>query len=244
MPSLVVATSILAVTLVFEATGRRVTAEEAEGPDAFELLPSSDLSLGQVEVRPDNVLVSVRSPHSLAHVAAALQAAADRDVVVMTVRLIGAHDDDPASGSAPSPVERHLFSEVAALAERHSRPVRLLIVPGHNVFDAVVSTVIRLRSSEIYVGESATLTADDQARLLGDAWESADKPQGLKVRLVILHHSGRSDAYHLGAHRAVTQPQAISISFTGCGSTPRRPSARTSIITTSSGRRLRKWNIN
>src|SRR5262249_8982414 len=158
---------------VLEFTGRKAIANDPEGPDAFELLQANDLSLGQIDARPDNLLVSVRSPHSLAHVASALQAAADRDVVVMTVRLLGAHDDDPQAGSAATAAERQLFSEVAALAERHGRPVRLLIVPAHNVFDGVVSTVIRLRSSEVYVGESGTLTADDQARLLGEAWERA-----------------------------------------------------------------------
>ena len=50
------------------------------------------------------------------------------------------------------------------------------------------------------MGESATLSAADQARLLGEAWERADKPEALDVRLVIYHRSGRADTYHLGAH--------------------------------------------
>ena len=78
--------------------------------------------------------------------------------------------------------------------------MRLLIVPARNVVDAIVGTVIRLRSSDVYVGESATLSAADQARLLGEAWERADKPEALDVRLVIYHRSGRADTYHLGAH--------------------------------------------
>jgi magnesium transporter len=210
--AIVTATAILTVAVVLEFTGRQAVVAEPEVPDALELL-STDLSLGKIDARPDNVLVSVRSPHSLAHVATALQASAstDRDVVVMTVRLLGAHDDDPAGPEATTAAERQLFSEVAALAERHSRPVRLLIVPAQNVFDGVVSTVIRLRSSEIYVGESASLTADDQARLLGEAWERADKPEGLKVRLVILHHSGRTDAYHLGAHPPALTPGDVDL---------------------------------
>jgi len=212
LSAIVTGTAILIMAVVLEITGRKAPVVEADAPDALELL-SSDLSLGQIDARPDNVLVSVRSPHSLAHVATALQASAstDRDVVVMTVRLLGAHDDDPAGPGATTAAERQLFAEVAALAERHSRPVRLLIVPAHNVFDGVVSTVIRLRSSEIYVGESATLTADDQARLLGEAWERADKPEGLKVRLVILHHSGRTDAYHLGAHPPALTPSDVDL---------------------------------
>jgi magnesium transporter len=36
--------------------------------------------------------------------------------------------------------------------------------------------------------------------MLGEAWERADKPEALDVRLVIYHHSGRAETYHLGAH--------------------------------------------
>ena len=94
----------------------------------------------------------------------------------------------------------------------YGRPVRLLIVPGAQ----------RLRrgrrhgrcgsqSSEVYVGESATLSADDQARLLGDAWERADKPEPLDVRLVIHHRSGRADTYHLGAHPPALTPGDLDL---------------------------------
>src|SRR4030095_2338542 len=106
----------------------------------------------------------------------------------------------PAGGATPTSSERRLLSEVVALAERVGRPVRLLIVPTRNVVDAIVGAVIRLRSADIFVGESTTLSAADQARLLGEAWERSDKPEALDVRLVICHRSGRADTYHLGAH--------------------------------------------
>ena len=89
---------------------------------------------------------------------------------------------------------------MVAVAERVGRPVRLLIVPARDVVDAIVGTVIRLRSADVYVGESTTLSSEDQSRLLGEAWEQADKPDTLDVRLVVWHRSGRTDTYHLGAH--------------------------------------------
>ena len=119
----------------------------------------------------------------------------------MTARLLDVDVSEESAGqTTPTPYERRLLSDVVALAERVGRPVRLLIVPTRNVVDAIVGTVIRLRSSDVYVGESSTLSAEDQARLLGDAWERADKPEALDVRLVIYHRSGRADTYHLGAH--------------------------------------------
>jgi len=60
---------------------------------------------------------------------------------VMTVRLLGV--DVPEDGSAdvhPTRAERRVFSEVVALAERYGRSVHLLVVPAHDVFDAIVST--------------------------------------------------------------------------------------------------------
>src|SRR5262249_10586275 len=186
-----------------------------EGADLLELLPSADLALDQVQARPGNVLVPVRNPHSLAHVAAALRASGDRDVVVMTVRLLGIDVDDvgdEAPGSTePTGVERQLFARVVALAERHGRTVRLMIVPARSVPDAIVSTVLRLRSSEVYVGESASLTGDEQARLLGEAWEHAGQPEHPNVRLVIYHHSGRTDAYYIGAHPPALTPHDLDL---------------------------------
>ena len=56
----------------------------------------SDLT--HVEARPGNVLVPVRKPGALTHLTAALRAAGDRDVVAMTVRLVGVDvPDDPSS---------------------------------------------------------------------------------------------------------------------------------------------------
>jgi len=195
-----IATCALIAVLTAWRTSTRAPAAEADD-DTVTLLLAAELSPGHVDARPGNVLVPVRNPHLLAHVAAALRTPGDRDIVIMTVRLI---DVDIAESAAaertPTPSERQLFSDVIALAERFGRPVQLLIVPAHSVVDAIVGTAIRLRSSDVYVGESLTLSAADQARLLGESWERADKPEALDVRLVIYHRSGRADTYHLGAH--------------------------------------------
>jgi magnesium transporter len=202
VPSLTVAALVGGLGLLFSAAGRDVGATTpAEDPVSFDLRPPAEISPREIDVRPGNVLVPVRNPHALAHVAAALQAAGDRDVVVMTVRLLGVDASSEASGDrTPTLSERRLLSEIVALAERSSARVRLLVVPAHNVFDALVSTIVRLRSSDVYVGESSSLTVEDQARLVGEAWERAEKPDGLDVRLVIYHRSGRADLFHLGAH--------------------------------------------
>src|SRR5262249_58891264 len=115
--------------------------------------------------------------------------------------------DDPALDLRPTDEERYLLSAVIAAAERESRAVRLMIVPGVNVFDSVIDTALRLQSAEIHVGESETLSADDQARLLGDSWERAAKPSAVDVRLVVHHPRGTTAAYHLGAHAPALGPE-------------------------------------
>jgi magnesium transporter len=200
-PAVAAAAMLAALATLLIAPGRAAEDDGETDAAAADLLPSADLLLGDVEARPGNVLVTVRNPHALAHVTAAIQAAGDRDVVVMTARLIGLDTDDESSARGDvTPFERRLFTQIAAVGERYNRQIQLLIVPARNVPDAVVATAVRLRSSDVFVGESASLSADEQARLMGEAWERAEKPDALDVRLVIYHHSGRTDAYHLGAH--------------------------------------------
>jgi magnesium transporter len=202
VPFIAAATLLGGVALWLGLASRRHAVPTAAADDApFDFLAPADLSLDHVQARPGNVLVPVRNPHALAHVAAALQTPADRDVVIMTARVIDVDvTEETAGSSTPTANERQLLANVVALSERAGRSVRLLIVPARSVFDAIVGAVVRLRSSDVYVGESATLSAADQARLLGDAWERIDKPEALDVRLVIYHRSGRADTYHLGAH--------------------------------------------
>jgi magnesium transporter len=82
-----------------------------------------------------------------------------------------------------------------------------MIVPGTNVFDAVIDTALKLQTAEIHVGESATLSADEQARLLGEAWERSPKSSAVDVRLVVHHPRGTASAYHLGAHAPALRPE-------------------------------------
>ncbi len=203
---------VLTMVAVFAASNRGAqrSAPIPAGLDDLQLLPSDEVELRHVEARPGNLLVPVRKPHVLTHLSAALADAGGRDVVVMTVRLVGVDaPDDPGLESHVTDGERKLFAAVTALAERHGRAVRLLIAPGINVFDAVMETAIRLQSSEIHVGESEVLSSRDQARLLGEAWERAQGQKPSDVRLFIHHPSGRAAVYYLGPHAPTLAPEDL-----------------------------------
>jgi magnesium transporter len=215
--SIVGAALVLAGTVWFtvaEERAARRASEKTSAPD-FDLLISPSIGLQQVETRPGNLLVTVRRPHVLAHLGAALQVAGPRDVVVMTARLVGVDTpDDLSSPAQASEDERKLMAAVVALAERHGHAVRLLIAPATNIFDAIVQTASQLRSAEIYVGESETLSAGDQSRLLGEAWERLPHGEPLDVRLVIHHSSGRTASFHLGEHPPTLTPDDFHLIHT------------------------------
>jgi magnesium transporter len=207
VPSLVSLGMIVGIGIFLAARRKSAGVPASVEGASFDLSTSGDLSLDHVEARPGNIIVTVRHPHSLSHLVEAMKAAGDRDVVVLAVRVLGKDvDDDAGAGTTPTRDERYLFSQVVALTERYARPVRLLIVPSQNVFEGVIQVALRLHSSEVYVGESSTLPTLEQARLLGEAWERAEKDEEQKLRLVICHHSGRTDAYHLGAHPPSLSP--------------------------------------
>jgi magnesium transporter len=194
--------------------GRRLDASASVAEtEPIELLPTRDIGLDHVHARPGGLLVPVRNPHRLEHLTRALQTAAGRDVVVLTVRVLGVDttDADLNTETQLTRDETGLFAAVVAAAERVGRTVELLAVPAQNVFDAVADTAIRLRAAEIHVGESATLAAEVQARLLGESWERAVKPVDCLARLIIHHHTGRTDIYHLGAHPPTLMPSDLDL---------------------------------
>src|SRR5262249_27509230 len=155
-PALITVAEILLVGAAFLFGAQlSATSTALETTEALELLPSSELVRGQVDARPGNVLVTIRNPHALAHVASALKAAGDRDVVIMTVRVIGVDaDEDGANQTAPTAAERRLFSSVVALAEQMEKPVRLMIVPSHNASEAIVTAAIPPNSPASYLPQS------------------------------------------------------------------------------------------
>ena len=68
--------------------------------------------------------------------------------------------------------EQELFTSVVNLAEKQGKHVSLLVAPTNNVFDSIVATPpSAFALSTIVCGLSNKLTADEQAKLSGDAWE-------------------------------------------------------------------------
>ncbi|HWW84527.1 MAG TPA: hypothetical protein VNZ26_13055, partial [Vicinamibacterales bacterium] len=131
---------------------------------------------------------------------------------VLTIRLLAGPDAgvrDIEHDELFTDYEQLLFTRVVAIAERHGRTVKLLIVPSTNVFDAVAQSAIRLQVREIVLGESAKMTATDQAQLLGEAWDRTPHDASLSTRLTVQMADGQVRRFSLGAHAPDLSPADI-----------------------------------
>jgi amino acid transporter len=187
------------------ATARKRRAGHDEHTDQFQLMRQPDVGAEALNARPGCMLVPVRDYNTLAHLDHVVRETdtSIRDVVVLTIRLLTGPDsgmEDLEREELFTDYEQRLFSKVVAVAERHGRSVKLLVVPSTNVFDAVAQAAVRLRARAIVVGESAKMTAADQARLLGEAWDRTPHPPDLATRLVVRATDGRTSTFTLGAH--------------------------------------------
>jgi amino acid transporter len=204
---------------LFVFSERRTSRRSAAGGahlDQFQILTAGDESLAEISAKPGNVLVPVRDYTTLRHLTWALDNAdtSHRDVVVVTVRLLAGPDTGFRNLSEErvfTDYEQLLFTKVVAVAERLGKPVKLLVIPSTNVFDAVARTAVRLRSSEVVVGESATASAVDQARRLGEAWDRVAGNADLRTRLIACRLNGDVQTFPLGPHAPMLTADDIDL---------------------------------
>jgi len=205
-----------AMFVISERSMRKRHADaQASHNDQFQLLREADVGLKELHARTGGVLVPVRDYNTLTHLDQAVRNTdtEHRDVVVLTIRVLTGPDagvKDIEREELFTDYEQLLFTRVVAIAERHGRSVKLLVVPATNIFHAVIQTAVRLQAREIVVGESAKMTAADQARLLGEAWDRTPHPPDLTTRLVVYAADGRTQTFSLGAHAPELSPDDVA----------------------------------
>ena len=208
---------LFGVFTVSERISNRTLAGQQHDLEQFRVNAQDELTAEAMEVRPDNTLVAVRDPRNLAYLREVLAHTdtTEKDVVVMTARVY--HREHSFSGSTSlessevfEQYERELFTAVVNSAEKQGKHVSLLVVPTNDVFEAIVATGQRLKSSLVVCGLSNKLSPEEQGKLTGDAWERLPDPKP-RMRLRVVAPDGRKWEYILGPHDPRLRPQDLRL---------------------------------
>ena len=196
-------------------TQRRSTAHPHV--DEFRLIQEPNLSPETIRCRPGGVLVGIGNYHALSHVAVVLgQVNVERqDIVVLHIRMLrrAAGEHGLAPDQLFTTLEQLLFTKVVALAEKEGKPVRLAVAAANNLWDGIVRAAASLHSRSIVLGRSSKMSMNEQARMIGLAWERLPQPRP-KMSIEIYAPSGEKHFFYLGPHAPHLTPREIELLHT------------------------------
>jgi hypothetical protein len=156
----------------------------------------------------------VRDYNTLHHLRWVLQRidTKEQDVVVMEVRLVGvgAAEYDLSMEQIFSDYEHTLFTRAVSVAESFGKHISLLVVPGRDVWSAIVQTAQSLESSVVVAGLSTKMTPQEQAFYLGQAWEAMPEPKRQFIFQVVLPDFSVEN-YTIGPHTPSLTPEDIQL---------------------------------
>jgi amino acid transporter len=150
--------------------------------DQFHLAMEGELTPAAVGARPGNILVPVSNIHSLYHLGNVLDRVKPgrRDVVVLHVRLFrrsASGEYELEAEQLFGGIEQQLFSQALALAEKRGKSIRLAVVAASHLAEGILRAATSLQSSTIVFGHSSRESTEEQARLVGEAWEKLGDPK-------------------------------------------------------------------
>jgi hypothetical protein len=90
-----------------------------------------------------------------------------------------------------SPDEERLFTRVVELAEKYGEPVAPIVVPSNNSWFAIMRTALDINASEIIVGQSGRLTADDLLTQMALMWGRVTTGENRSITLRVIGRDGQ-----------------------------------------------------
>jgi len=183
--------------------------------DQFNLEPSEEITAEGVGSRPGNILVPVPDYFKLYHLASVLEHVdiERQDVVVLHIRVLlragsGEHGLEPEQ--LFTVYEQELFTRALALSEKYGKSVKLTVIAATDVWDGILRAAQNLKSSTIVLGSSTKMSAAEEARRAGLAWEGLRDPKPQLTVEVFSPHR-REEIYYLGPHAPHLTPNEIDL---------------------------------
>jgi amino acid transporter len=182
--------------------------------DQFQLEHQDTVSRESVAIRPGAVMVTMRDAANplalkwtLAHTSTV-----DQDVVVISIRMMGAGGPEylNAEDQSFSEHEQMVFTKAVSVAESFGKKVSLLVVPAGDVFAALVQGANSLEVDSVVSGVSSSITPEDQAFYLGQAWEALPEPKR-QFNFYVIGHDGETKVFYIGPHAPALSPDDVQL---------------------------------
>jgi len=106
--------------------------------------------------------------------------------------------------------EQMIFTKAVSVAESFGKKVSLLVVPAGDVFAALVQGANSLEVDSVVSGLSTTMTAEDQAFHMGQAWEALPQPKR-QFNFYVISQTGEAKAFYIGPHAPNLSPDDVQL---------------------------------
>jgi amino acid transporter len=185
-----------------------------EMKDHFQLEHQETVSRESAAIRPGGVMVTMRdvtNPYALKW-ALSKTSTEDQDVVVLSVRLMGAGGPEILNTDQHffTEHEQMLFTKAVSVAESFGKKVSLLVLPAGDVFAALAQGANSLEVDSVVSGSSSLMSAEQQAFHLGQAWEALPG-QKRQFNFYVVAPDGQVKVFYIGPHAPALSADNIQL---------------------------------
>jgi amino acid transporter len=182
--------------------------------DHFQLEHQDNVSSESAQIRPGGIMVTMRdvaNPVALKWILGRTNTD-ERDVVVISVRMMGVGGPEYLSAEQQSfsEHEQMLFTKAVSVAESFGKKVSLLVVPAGDVFAALAQASNSLEVDSVVSGTSSSMTAEDQAFHMGQAWEALPDPKR-QFNYYVIAPDGEIKVFYIGPHAPALGPDDVQL---------------------------------
>ncbi len=182
--------------------------------DHFQLEHQDTVSRESAAIRPGGVMVTMRdaaNPFALKWTLSHIQTE-EQDVVVLNVRMMGVGGPEYLSAvdQSFSEHEQMIFTKAISVAESFGKKVSLLLIPAGDVFVALAQGANSLEIDSVVSGLSTTMTAEDQAFHMGQAWEALPDPKR-QFNFYVISPTGEAKVFYIGPHAPKLSPDDVQL---------------------------------